>query len=101
MKDVELNADGKKVIAHIRPLKYGELIKIREQCIETKVIGSMPQMTVNVAKLQELVVKTVVTLSEGKLEDLPASEAVKVEEVALEEAGLTSSSFQDGGTKQQ
>jgi len=98
MREVILNVDEKKIVAKIRPLKYSELNKIREACSEVQLIGGMTKATVNVFKMQAMIVNTIVSLSDGKLDDLPAKEVVKLEEICLEEAGLGANSFPEGST---
>jgi hypothetical protein len=98
MREVILNVDEKKIVAKIRPLKYSELNKIREACSEVQLIGGMTKATINVFKMQAMIVNTIVSLSDGKLDDLPAKEVVKLEEICLEDAGLGANSFPEGST---
>ncbi len=93
MREVEVEYNGKKVKAVIKTLTYGELIKIREACIETKVVGKVTQMAVNLPKMQSMIVNSIVSLPDIKISDLPASEGMKLEEIAMEEAGLSGDSF--------
>ncbi|MEM0143465.1 MAG: hypothetical protein QXL94_05895 [Candidatus Parvarchaeum sp.] len=94
MKEMEFNVNGKKVIAKIRNLTYGELNNLLQKCTESKMIGSVLQANVNIFKLQREITLSCVTLSEGKVEDLPANVGRQLEAMALEESGLQDESFQ-------
>ncbi len=96
MREVEVDYNGKKLKATIRTLTYGELTKIREACIETKVVGKLTQLVVNLPKMQSMIVNLIVSLPEVKVSDLPASEGMMLESIAMEEAGLGGDSFLGG-----
>ncbi|MEM0142469.1 MAG: hypothetical protein QXL94_00745 [Candidatus Parvarchaeum sp.] len=94
MKEIEIDVNGKKVIAKIRNLTYGELNNLLQKATESKMIGSVLQANVNIFKLQREITLLCVSLSEGKVEDLPASIGRQLETIALEESGLQDESFQ-------
>ena len=96
MKEIELNVEGRKVKATIRKITYGEYNAIMQACTETNMTGSVMRSSVNAFKFQRLLVEKAVTLSQGKVDDLPMDEGIRLEEVVMEINDISAtSSFQN------
>ncbi len=95
MKEEIVEVNGKKIKATIRELTYGEVSNILQKCSETKVIGSVMTSDLNIFKLRSEITMLAVTLSEGKVGNLPAKIGRHLEDIALEESGLDDGSFRE------
>lgn len=95
MREEIIEVNGKKITAKIREITYDEMSSVLQRCSETKMVGTVVNSQLNIFKLQREIAGLAVTLSEGKIGDLPAKIGRHLEEIALEESGLEDSSFRE------
>ena len=94
MKEMELDVNGKMIKVTIEEITYDTMNDILQRSTEGKMVGNVFDLKINPYKLQKELLIASVTLSEGKIGELPAKYGLKLAEIAMEENGLTDASFQ-------
>jgi hypothetical protein len=94
MIEKDVDVDGKNVHVKVRKLTYGEMNNIFQRCTEVKVVGQATNISMNMFKLQHEITVASVSLSEGKVDDLPVTVGRELEDMALKENGMSGESFQ-------